>query len=246
METKQCEKYGKELMSDIALWKIELAKINHAPIKPDIETKKCSKCGEVKNVSEYYNDRSRKDGKYVWCKQCLKDGRGIAFSANKAKYYLANKDKITIRNKVNRKSGKEKEYYSRRYRTNITFKISKLIRVSIMKSVKQNKIQKRNGAFNLLNYTKGELVGRLCKTLEKLNNKSVIKYTWQHFLNGELHIDHILPIAKFNYKSTDDEDFKLCWSLENLQLLPAKENLEKGDSCDNFEEKYQELKKLVG
>ena len=42
------------------------------------------------------------------------------------------------------------------------------------------------------------------------------------------HIDHILPVASFNFDSPDDEDFKECWALSNLQPLWAEENLAKG------------------
>ena len=46
--------------------------------------------------------------------------------------------------------------------------------------------------------------------------------------HGQWHIDHIKPVHLFNYKSTDDEEFKECWSLNNLQPLWAKDNFKKG------------------
>jgi hypothetical protein len=33
-----------------------------------VATKRCSKCGEVKPLSEFYNDRTKADGKASWCK----------------------------------------------------------------------------------------------------------------------------------------------------------------------------------
>lgn len=45
---------------------------------------------------------------------------------------------------------------------------------------------------------------------------------------GEWHIDHRLPRASFKYTSADDEAFKQCWALTNLQPLWAKDNLSKG------------------
>lgn len=41
------------------------------------------------------------------------------------------------------------------------------------------------------------------------------------------HIDHVTPKSHFNYRTVDEADFKRCWSLENLQPLWAKENLQK-------------------
>ncbi len=53
-------------------------------------------------------------------------------------------------------------------------------------------------------------------------------YDWPNFMAGELHIDHIIPRSAFNYRVPEDHDFKRCWALSNLQLLPARENQSKG------------------
>jgi hypothetical protein len=45
---------------------------------------------------------------------------------------------------------------------------------------------------------------------------------------GEWHVDHIRPVSTFNITSQECEDFKLCWSLSNLQPLWAIDNLKKG------------------
>ena len=54
-------------------------------------------------------------------------------------------------------------------------------------------------------------------------------YTWNDYLNGELHIDHIIPISLFNITGVKSKGFKKCWALENLRLLPKGENLRKGN-----------------
>jgi len=38
-------------------------------------TKRCTKCGEVKPLTAFYTDSSRRDTYRSWCKQCLKDYR---------------------------------------------------------------------------------------------------------------------------------------------------------------------------
>jgi len=48
--------------------------------------------------------------------------------------------------------------------------------------------------------------------------------TWQ--------IDHCLPKAMFVYRDFSDEDFKRCWSLENLQVLDSVENSIKSHTED--------------
>jgi hypothetical protein len=41
-------------------------------------------------------------------------------------------------------------------------------------------------------------------------------WTWQ--------LDHIIPQSDLPYTSMQDENFKKCWSLENLRPLSAKQN----------------------
>lgn len=43
------------------------------------------------------------------------------------------------------------------------------------------------------------------------------------------HIDHIVPKSWFKYESVEDEAFKKCWSLDNLQPLDARANASKGN-----------------
>jgi len=52
--------------------------------------------------------------------------------------------------------------------------------------------------------------------------------SWDNY--GDWHLDHIIPKSFFRYKSTDDVEFRYCWSLNNLQPLWAKDNMKKGDS----------------
>jgi hypothetical protein len=79
---------------------------------------------------------------------------------------------------------------------------------------------------DLVGYTLENLIKHLKKTMPK-------GYTWQDYLKGELHIDHIIPIRAFMFKSPKDKEFKQCWDLENLRLLPAKENEIKRDKITN-------------
>ncbi len=38
-------------------------------------TKKCNKCGEVRSFDDFWNDKSKKDGKHTICRQCKSNGR---------------------------------------------------------------------------------------------------------------------------------------------------------------------------
>lgn len=61
----------------------------------------------------------------------------------------------------------------------------------------------------------------------RLKSTMPIGFCWQDFLDGKLHIDHIIPRSVFNFTKPEHIDFQRCWALSNLQLLPAKENLSK-------------------
>lgn len=71
----------------------------------------------------------------------------------------------------------------------------------------------------VLGYSMQDLVTHLRRTLPR-------KCTWQQFIGGELHIDHILPRSSFDLTRVDE--VRVCWGLANLRLLPAAENIRKG------------------
>lgn len=62
--------------------------------------------------------------------------------------------------------------------------------------------------------------GKYTPSLWKDDDSST--WTWQ--------IDHIIPSSMFKYTSMEDEEFKKCWSLENLRPLLAKQNIIDGVS----------------
>lgn len=43
------------------------------------------------------------------------------------------------------------------------------------------------------------------------------------------HIDHIVPLSWFPYQTVEEQAFKDCWALANLQPLEAKANLLKNN-----------------
>jgi len=73
------------------------------------------------------------------------------------------------------------------------------------------------------------LAGYSCEQLMEHLSKSMPKeYSWNDFLAGRLEIDHIIPQAAFNFTTERDVDFKRCWAMRNLRLLPVSENRRKG------------------
>jgi len=115
---------------------------------------------------------------------------------------------------------KTREYDNKRHKTNIKIKLSHRIGNAIRKSLKGNKAG--HHWEDLAGYTCNDLMKRLKKTIPK-------NYTWDDFIQGKLHIDHIIPISAFNFTKPEHPDFKKCWALKNLRLLPARENIIKGN-----------------
>ena len=62
--------------------------------------------------------------------------------------------------------------------------------------------------------------------MSHLESKFTEGMTWDNY--GEWHVDHKKPMTLFEFTSTDDEGFKECWALDNLQPLWGKDNLSKG------------------
>ena len=69
----------------------------------------------------------------------------------------------------------------------------------------------------------GYSVDELRAHLERLFQPGM---SWE--TSGEWHIDHVRPRASFRFTSAEDEQFKACWALSNLQPLWAADNIRKG------------------
>lgn len=93
------------------------------------------------------------------------------------------------------------------------------IAAAIRRALSKRKVHKNNKTWDILDFTLKDLI-------KHLESRFTDGMSWD---NMHLwHIDHIRPISSFNYKSTDDPEFKECWSLSNLQPLWAEDNIRKG------------------
>lgn len=68
-----------------------------------------------------------------------------------------------------------------------------------------------------LDFTKDELVDHIERQFTK-------GMSWSRLVTGEIHIDHIVPIAAFNIKDVGDAEFRACWALSNLRPMWAMDN----------------------
>jgi len=116
------------------------------------------------------------------------------------------------------------EYERNRRKIDLKFNLNRKIKDMMSHSLKGNK--RGRHWESLVNYTLNDLIKRLKKTMPR-------GYTWQDYLKGKLHIDHIIPIRAFEFEIPEDKEFKQCWNLYNLRLLSVEENILKGDKIIN-------------
>ena len=105
-------------------------------------------------------------------------------------------------------------------------KIRKRISAAMRKAIRQEKAGRHWE--ELVDYSLDDLIKRLKSTMPE-------GYTWEDdFVMGDnvLHIDHVIPMSAFNFGSAEDIDFKRCFALDNLQLLPAIDNMHKSGKLE--------------
>jgi hypothetical protein len=205
-------------------------------------TKVCSKCGEEKELDEFYKDRAKSDGLRGNCKQCVK------------KYFLLNKEKKSLYNRNYKSKNREaiakynkkykieklnetKEYNKTYYKKNkqkinqyrvkyakqrmevdLCFKIRRKLSSRVSQAIKRQRGIKACSTIELL----GCSIEKCRQHLENLFTESM---SWNNY--GKWHIDHIIPCSSFDL--TEPEQQKKCFHYTNLQPLWAEDNLKKSN-----------------
>jgi len=203
----------------------------------------------TKNIDDFFACRKHADGKQSECKAChTKASRAWA---------EANPEKTR---KLNLKWKKEnalkiKEQAAIRYRENPERHRAQSLRWQNENIEKSREVRRRSEAKRRCT-SKGKLNNAMsCGIRASLKNQksgrhweSLVDFTvdqlkqhiekrfrpgmtWENY-GIVWEIDHSIPIAAFNFEKPNDFDFKLCWSLKNLQPLEAKANMSKGARVD--------------
>jgi hypothetical protein len=169
--------------------------------------------------------------------QKFKGGKKIA---NK-KYLIKNKERLTEYHKewskenrdrlneyhkewreknIDKHREKKRNYQKHKRHTDPIYKLISNFRTAIYIVLKENKLDKYSNYFNMVGYSAEQLK-------EHLEKRFKDDMSWENY--GEWHIDHIKPISSFVFESVDDEEFKECWSLDNLQPMWGVENIKKSN-----------------
>jgi len=186
-----------------------------------ITNKKCSRCGETKDLVKFSRQKGGTGGRAAACKDCR--------STEGHEWHIKNKLKVSKRKKEWRDANKE--IHARRgkkWKTENRDKVKESWR-KCAKKRRSTLIGKLNANtscaiyYSLSSGTKAKqhwetLVGYNVEQLKKHLEKQFTEgMTWDNY--GKWEIDHKIPISAFNYETPSDIDFKQCWSLSNLQPL---------------------------
>lgn len=205
---------------------IERAKRNRVNV--DGETlRRCPTCKEMKplNTEHYHKSNSTLDGFAYACKACQRI-RHIEYNktdrARKLKRIRRQKDKVNPNGYLNGNKYKEnrRRHEKERSRNDVMFAIKGRMRSRMFQALKRGKGGRSWQA--LVGYSVHDLKAHIEKQFTK-------GMTWRRFLDGEIHIDHKIPVVAFNFTTGNDIDFKRCWAINNLQPLWAKDNRIKSD-----------------
>lgn len=185
----------------------------------DVIYKRCFCCQQPKLLSEFYKDRTKKDGVEGRCKMCCRETIEEYQKSDKGsqmiKRYRSSEERSVVVRKYNRsekgRSAQRRE--NERVKRDIGLYLRKCISTRIHHALKENKL---SGVTSLLGCTIKEL---------KLHLESQFQegMTWENY--GKWHIDHIKPCAVFDLSRTEDQ--KECFHFSNLQPLWAMDNLRK-------------------
>lgn len=199
--------------------------------------KKCNKCNQEKELTEFY--RRKKYPFYInsKCKLCSK----IEYSSEKHKIYLQkwrnkNREKLRAACKKSKNKNKDKirEYERNRWKNDPCFRLTHNLRKRLRTALKINLGMRIGSAIRDL----GCSIEDLKKHLETQFKPGM---TWENYGNkkGQWSIDHIIPLSKVDL--TNREEFLKVNNYKNLRPMWHIENAKKSNKI----EQLNNMKKLT-
>lgn len=160
---------------------------------------------KVRNANNYLaNSESIKNR----VKEYRKDPKNKAQrNANWRENYKLNKDEI-------------RKDYKERYHNDVSFRLRGNIRSRVWEALRRTGGGKNSSILKALPYSVEELKLHI-------ERQFTPEMSWDD--TKSFSIDHIIPQKMFPYSSIEEENFKLCWSLDNLRPLPLSQNFSEGD-----------------
>ena len=215
--------------------------------------KKCTGCGNIKESSEFYVLKNRKGGHQSQCKECTLKKRASYYAENKEqekekdrKWAAENRESIAARKRKRySKNPRPAIERAKRWKEKNPAKVRAIDR---KRMAKYNGTAKGRLSSNISVRLRQSLLGSKANrhweelvgfTVDQLRIHLEKRFkpgmTWENY-GTFWQVDHKIPIAVFNYEKPEDIDFRICWSLKNLQPLGKKENASK---CAKIEKPFQ-------
>lgn len=168
----------------------------------------CMFSGVSQPYSSFYRRGDSSDGYFNICKDCMRK----ADKKNYEKRVLLSLNEVRVKKAQN----------ARKRRGSVKLRLEE----NLSRGIRRSLCGRKQGASweSLVGYTAGDLMA----WLESCFYLHPVTFTPMSFENyGDWHIDHIVPVALFDYKDFTSEEFKWCWSLDNIQPLWGEANLVK-------------------
>lgn len=227
------------------------------PIYHMEDKKYCPQCEETKdkNGDNWQKSCDTKDGWQGICKECRNKNAKEYHEKNREEinkksreyysredvrerkkiYFEEYRDRPEVKERV-KKWFEENKYHVRvykkiwakeKYHKDIEYRLHSCFSAQLRDCLNTKGLVKDRKCFDIVGYSLEELKEHLEGQFDENMNWENHGVYW--------HIDHILPKVSFNFNDYNDEDFKKCWSLENLRPLEKIENLRKGDRIEKGE-----------
>lgn len=181
-----------------------------------MEEKQCTKCGEIKPISEFYKKRKNVLKYTSQCKTCIlhyrKQNMKEYLKKYNSEYHNKHKNKLNI---------KRQERAKIQYHTDSYYRLSQQLRCRLRDALTYFGLNKNNSHIKLLGCDKETLFDWLQKSGEKLD----IHFDIHNYDRQEYHVDHIKTFADVKAGIYTLEE--VC-HYTNLQILPKDVNLSKG------------------
>lgn len=184
----------------------------------ETRSRTCSKECRLKHNNNRRTKNTKKLEKISICKWCKKEFKrydiknGFCSRTCAGKKYYEDGTYDSWKKFVSPKRTPEEE---------IQHRLRKRVSWHVRNYLKKQLIPKESATWQKLDYSPEELK----EHLESLFDENM---SWENY-GTYWHIDHIIPQSKLLYKTLDDDNFKTCWSLENLRPLEAIENIKKSN-----------------
>jgi hypothetical protein len=215
------------------------------------QNKKCSHCKQEKSQSDFYKNKTFKNGLDCYCKDCRKEKNLTSFNKEARAKYLKkySAEHADYLKEYYKKWAEENKQHLSTYRKNKREELAEYQRQWRLKNGRLKELEKRknsvsdriqNSFRSIINHSLRDGKGHkktfdiLGYSIEKLKRHIEKQFLpgmgWHNY--GQWHIDHKIPLSAFNYQSVDDFDFKRAWALKNLQPLWKIDNLSKNNRLE--------------